>query len=55
MLVGAIRGIDVNPGGWGSRPPDFGQGSRGGGAGGALTGHKILVYLFMYRKYVRKW
>jgi len=36
-----VRG--VNLGGWGSRPPDFGQ-----------RGREIL-YLIMHRKYVRKW
>jgi len=46
--------IGVNPGGWGGRdPPDFGQGGRGGRRG-SWTGRKIL-YLIMYRKYVRKW
>ena len=48
--------IGVNPGGWGRDPPDFGQGGRGvvGGSQGSWTGRKILVYLIMYRKYVRK-
>jgi len=26
-----------------------------GVAGRSWTGHEILLYLFMYRKYVRKW
>ena len=53
----------VNPEGLGrSRPPDFGQGGRGrvaggrrGGSWGSWTGREILLYLIMYRKYVRKW
>src|SRR6218665_294978 len=39
------------------RPPDFGQGVVGRVAGGSLeswTGREILLYLIMYRKYVRK-
>ena len=35
----------------GSRPPDFGQGGRGRVAGA----RGILLYLIMYRKYIRKW
>ena len=38
----------------GSRPPDFGQGGRAGRRG-SLGGREILLYLIMYRKYVRKW
>jgi len=39
----------VNPGGLeGSQPPGFAQ-------GGSWTGREILLYLIMYRKYVRKW
>ena len=34
----------------GSRPPDFGQGSRG-----VAGGREILFYLIMYRKYILKW
>ena len=48
----------VNPGGWGWRPAYFGQGGRVGIAGGSLaswTGREIVLYLIMYRKYVRKW
>src|SRR6218665_3435509 len=55
--------IGVNPGRVGGLDPqDFGQrGSWGGRMGvaggvvGAWTGRKILLYLIMYRKYVRKW
>jgi len=46
----ASRG--VNPGGWEGRDP---QGGRGRFAGRSSTGREILLYLFMYRKYVRKW
>ena len=35
----------------GSRPPEFGQRGREEIAGG----REILLYLIMYRKYVRKW
>src|SRR6218665_3531839 len=35
-----VRGIGVNPGGWGSRPSDFGVGGRGGVVGL----HEILLY-----------
>jgi len=47
----------VNPGGWGSRPPDFWQEVVGlqEGRGGSWTGREILIYLIMNRKYVRKW
>ena len=45
------EGRGVNPGGWGSRPPDFGQ----GGSWGSWTGRKILLYIIIYRKCVRKW
>ena len=31
------------------------QGGRRGVAGGSWTGRKILLYVMMYRKYVRKW
>jgi len=38
----------VNPGGWGVATPQIlGRGS--------WTGHDILLYPIMYRKYVRKW
>ena len=53
--------IGVNPGGWGVATPQIlGRGSRGGsqvGSWGSWTGHKILLYLIMYRKYmyVQKW
>ena len=53
--------IGVNPGEIGGRdPPDFGQGGSwwgvvGGRRGESRTGRKILFYLIMYRKYVRKW
>src|SRR6218665_2423790 len=45
-------------GGWGSQPPDFGlEGPWGvlGIAGWVVGDRKILLYLIMYRKYVRKW
>jgi len=47
----------VNPGGWGSQPPDFGQGvvRARRGVVGSWTSREILLYLIMYRKYVRKW
>src|SRR6218665_736199 len=35
--------------------PIFLAGGRGGGAGGSWTGREILLYVIMYRKYVRKW
>src|SRR6218665_2355570 len=53
--------IGVNPGGWGSRSLRFWAGGCGGSRGGARgtegswTGRKILLYVIMYRKYVRKW
>jgi len=43
-------------GGWGSRPPDFGQGwswEVAEGSGGSWTGREILLQLILYRKYVR--
>jgi len=47
--------LGVNPGVLGGRDPqDFGQGGHGG-IRGSWTGRKILLYLIMYTKYVRKW
>src|SRR6218665_1067671 len=48
VVVGGSQG--GRRGGGGGGP----GGGRGGG-GGAFTGGKILLYLIMYRKYVRKW
>ena len=52
-ILGGIGGRD---------PPDFGHGGRGSrrvGCGesqdGSWMGREILLYLVMYRKYVRKW
>ena len=49
-------------GGWGSRPPDFGQGDCGDRKGSwgswdrkGSWGHEIVLYLNMYIRYVRKW
>src|SRR6218665_319347 len=39
----------------GRAPPVLGREVVGRSQGGSWTGHKILVYLIMYRKYVRKW
>src|SRR6218665_1720211 len=55
--------IGVNPGGLGGRDPQISGrgvvgGSQWGSQGGSwesLTGGKILLYLIMYRKYIRKW
>ena len=44
----------VNPGGWGRDPQILGR-VVFGGRRGSCTGHKILLYRTMYRKYVRKW
>jgi len=42
--------------GWESRPPQIlGRGWGRGGSWGSWTGRKILLYLIMYRKCVRKW
>ena len=38
----------------GRDPPDFWLGGRGG-LQGVVGVREILVYLIMYRKYVRKW
>ena len=47
--------ISVSPGGLGVSPPrDFGMGSRAGLRAGR-GGRETLLYLIMYRKYVRKW
>src|SRR6218665_2187204 len=46
--------IGVNPEGFGVPTPDFELGGRGGRRR-SWTGHEILLYLIMYRKYVRKW
>jgi len=43
--------IGVNPGGLGVATPRF----WAGGTGGSWTCRKILLYLIMHRKYVRKW
>ena len=41
---------------WGvATPQNLGRGVVGGVAGGSWTGRKILLYLIMHRKYVRKW
>jgi len=49
-----VRG--VSRGGWGSRPLYFGQGSWvRRGIVRSWTGREILLFLVMYRKYVRKW
>src|SRR6218665_2225055 len=48
----------VNPGAEGRDPLVLGRGSQEGLQGGSLeswTGREILLYLIMYRKYVRKW
>ena len=46
----------VNFGGLGSRSPIFWAGGSWGVAVESwTTGHEILSYLIMYRKYVRKW
>src|SRR6218665_1849432 len=48
----------VNPEAEGREPQNLGRGVAGRVAGGSLeslTGREILLYLFMYRKYVRKW
>ena len=42
--------------GMGGRGPQiFGRGSRRGGRRGDRGGCEILLYLIVYRKYVRKW
>src|SRR6218665_1901160 len=51
----------VNPGAEGRDPHILGRGSCGGrreghmGVVGVVDGREILLYLIMYRKYVRKW
>src|SRR6218665_2333177 len=44
----------VNPGWVGGRDPQI-LGRGGGGLRGVVGGREILLYLIMYRKYVRKW
>ena len=44
----------VNPGAEGRDPQILGRGSQGGSLE-SWTGREILLYLIMYRKYVRKW
>jgi len=49
--------IGVNPGGLGCHDPlrIWAVGGRRAGRGGSRTGHETLLYLIIYRKYVRKW
>jgi len=49
-----MTGASILGGLGGSRPPDFGQG-RSWGRRGSWTGREVLLYLSLYRKYVRKW
>jgi len=48
LKYNVIYFISVNPGGLVGRDPQI-------LGGGSWTGRKILLYLNMYRKYVRKW
>ena len=53
LFVIVVRG--VNPGEVGGRdPPESGQGGRWDLRGRSCGGRELL-YLIMYRKYVRKW
>ena len=46
--------LGVNPGGWRGRDPKIlGRGTLG--VAGSHGGREILLYLIMYRRYVRKW
>jgi len=51
----SVSDIGVNSGGLGCRDPRFWAGESWGVAWGSWTGRETLLYIIIYRKYVRKW